>query len=217
MPVRLQETSCHAACQAAVRGGMLADVLIAERRWRGSPCGAGVTFAASVIAAVRRPRRLRPGQPIRRAAAAEGDGRQARQAADHALSRGDRQHRGGQLAPTWSPASRASSRQINYEDGAPVKKGDLLFTIEPEPYKVKLDQAKASEASAEATFKQAQATFDRSGRAAQAEGHDPGVVRSGAGDPRRRPVGARPGALQYQARRRSTTTIRRSRRRSTAS
>ena len=34
---------------------------------------------------------------------------------------------------------------INYQDGAPVKKGDLLFTIELEPYKVKLDQAKASE------------------------------------------------------------------------
>ena len=41
---------------------------------------------------------------------------------------------------------------INYEDGAPVKKGDLLFTIELEPYKVKLDQAKAAEASAEATL-----------------------------------------------------------------
>ena len=52
--------------------------------------------------------------------------------------------------------------QINYEDGAPVKKGDLLFTIELEPYKVKLDQAKASEASAESSFNQAQAAFDRS-------------------------------------------------------
>ena len=37
---------------------------------------------------------------------------------------------------------------INYQDGAPVKKGDLLFTIELEPYKVKLEQAKAAEASA---------------------------------------------------------------------
>jgi RND family efflux transporter MFP subunit len=52
--------------------------------------------------------------------------------------------------------------QINYEDGAAVKKGDLLFTIELEPYKVKLDQAKASEASAESSFAQAQAAFERS-------------------------------------------------------
>jgi RND family efflux transporter MFP subunit len=50
---------------------------------------------------------------------------------------------------------------INYEDGAPVKKGDLLFTIELEPYKVKLDQAKASEESAQSTFNQQQAAFDR--------------------------------------------------------
>jgi RND family efflux transporter MFP subunit len=51
--------------------------------------------------------------------------------------------------------------KINYEDGAPVKKGDLLFTIEPEPYRVKVEQAKAAEAAAEATLKQAQLTFDR--------------------------------------------------------
>jgi RND family efflux transporter MFP subunit len=51
---------------------------------------------------------------------------------------------------------------INYEDGAPVKKGDLLFTIELEPYKVKLDQAKASEVSAESSYNQAQAAFERS-------------------------------------------------------
>ena len=51
---------------------------------------------------------------------------------------------------------------INYEDGAVVKKGDLLFTIELEPYKVKLDQAQASEASAESSFNQAQAAFERS-------------------------------------------------------
>ena len=51
---------------------------------------------------------------------------------------------------------------INYEDGAPVKKGDLLFTIELEPYKVKLEQAKASETSAVSSFNQAQAAFDRS-------------------------------------------------------
>jgi RND family efflux transporter MFP subunit len=52
--------------------------------------------------------------------------------------------------------------KINYEDGAPVKKGDLLFTIELEPYKVKLDQAQASETAAESSYNQAQAAFERS-------------------------------------------------------
>ena len=51
--------------------------------------------------------------------------------------------------------------KVNYEDGAPVKKGDLLFTIEPEPYRVKVEQAKAAELAAEATLKQAQLTLDR--------------------------------------------------------
>src|SRR5687768_1680712 len=38
--------------------------------------------------------------------------------------------------------------QVNYEDGAAVKKGTLLFTIEPESYRVRLEQAKAAEVSA---------------------------------------------------------------------
>jgi RND family efflux transporter MFP subunit len=50
---------------------------------------------------------------------------------------------------------------VNYQDGDLVKKGTLLFTIEPEPYKVKLDQAKAAEVGAEATLKQAQAALQR--------------------------------------------------------
>jgi RND family efflux transporter MFP subunit len=50
---------------------------------------------------------------------------------------------------------------ISYVDGALVKKGMLLFTIEPEPYEVKLQQAKAAEAGAQATLKQAQSDFDR--------------------------------------------------------
>jgi RND family efflux transporter MFP subunit len=51
--------------------------------------------------------------------------------------------------------------EINYQDGAIVKKGTLLFTIEPEPYKVKLDQAKAAQEGARSALKQAQAAFDR--------------------------------------------------------
>lgn len=51
--------------------------------------------------------------------------------------------------------------EITYQDGAPVKKGTHLFTIEPEPYQLKLQQSQAEQAAAEATLKQAQADFDR--------------------------------------------------------
>ncbi len=51
--------------------------------------------------------------------------------------------------------------KINYQDGDEVKKGTLLFTIEPEPYRIKLEQAKAAEAGAEANLKQAEAAFQR--------------------------------------------------------
>ena len=51
--------------------------------------------------------------------------------------------------------------EIKYQDGDQVAKGALLFTIEPGPYQVKLDQAKAAETGAEANLKQAQAAFQR--------------------------------------------------------
>jgi RND family efflux transporter MFP subunit len=50
---------------------------------------------------------------------------------------------------------------IAYQDGASVKKGQHLFTIEPEPYQLRLQQAQASEAAAQATVTQTQADFDR--------------------------------------------------------
>ncbi|HTZ04024.1 MAG TPA: efflux RND transporter periplasmic adaptor subunit [Xanthobacteraceae bacterium] len=50
---------------------------------------------------------------------------------------------------------------ISYNDGDFVKKGTSLFTIEPEPYKLKVDSAKASVVSAQATLTQAQAEFQR--------------------------------------------------------
>jgi RND family efflux transporter MFP subunit len=52
-------------------------------------------------------------------------------------------------------------QEIKYRDGDKVAKGTLLFTIEPEPYQVKLQQAKAAEAGAQATLKQTQGDFDR--------------------------------------------------------
>jgi RND family efflux transporter MFP subunit len=50
---------------------------------------------------------------------------------------------------------------INYKDGASVKEGTTLFTIEPETYKLKLEQAQAAEAGAQASVKQAEADFKR--------------------------------------------------------
>ncbi len=50
---------------------------------------------------------------------------------------------------------------VNYADGDFVKKGTLLFTIEPDPYKVKAEQAKAAEVAAQANLKLAQVTLDR--------------------------------------------------------
>src|ERR1700751_2722174 len=52
-------------------------------------------------------------------------------------------------------------QSIDYTDGAFVKEGTTLFTIEPETYKLKLDQAKAAEAGAQATLTQAELDFQR--------------------------------------------------------
>ena len=50
---------------------------------------------------------------------------------------------------------------INYKDGEEVKAGQTLFTIEPAPYKLKLEQAQAAEAGAQATVKQTEADYER--------------------------------------------------------
>jgi RND family efflux transporter MFP subunit len=50
---------------------------------------------------------------------------------------------------------------ISYTDGDYVKKGTSLFTIEPEPYRLKVEAAKAAVTSAEATLKQNQAEYAR--------------------------------------------------------
>src|SRR5258707_5014044 len=52
-------------------------------------------------------------------------------------------------------------QSINYKDGSLVKEGTTLFTIEPETYKLKLDQAQASEAGLQALLKQTEAEFKR--------------------------------------------------------
>ena len=52
-------------------------------------------------------------------------------------------------------------QDIGYKDGAKVTKGEMLFTIEPQPYFVKLQQAQASEAATAADLKQAEAEYYR--------------------------------------------------------
>jgi RND family efflux transporter MFP subunit len=50
---------------------------------------------------------------------------------------------------------------ISYTDGDFVKKGTSLFTIEPEPYRLKVISAKAAVVSAQATLTQTQAEYVR--------------------------------------------------------
>jgi RND family efflux transporter MFP subunit len=52
-------------------------------------------------------------------------------------------------------------QSINYKDGSFVKQGTTLFTIEPDTYKFKLEQAQAAEAGAQASLKQAEADYKR--------------------------------------------------------
>jgi RND family efflux transporter MFP subunit len=52
-------------------------------------------------------------------------------------------------------------QEIHYKDGDEVKEGATLFTIEPEPYKLKLEQSQAAEASAAASLKQLEADYAR--------------------------------------------------------
>jgi RND family efflux transporter MFP subunit len=52
-------------------------------------------------------------------------------------------------------------QSIDYQDGSFVKEGTTLFKIEPETYKLKLEQAQAAEAGAQASVKQTEADFKR--------------------------------------------------------
>ena len=52
-------------------------------------------------------------------------------------------------------------QSIDYQDGTFMKEGATLFTIEPETYKLKLEQAQAAEAGSQATLRQAEADFKR--------------------------------------------------------
>ncbi|MCK1680456.1 efflux RND transporter periplasmic adaptor subunit [Bradyrhizobium sp. 147] len=52
-------------------------------------------------------------------------------------------------------------QSIDYQDGTFVKQGTQLFTIEPETYKLKLEQAQAAEAGAQASLRQAEVDYRR--------------------------------------------------------
>lgn len=52
-------------------------------------------------------------------------------------------------------------QSIEYQDGSLVKQGTTLFTIEPETYRLKLEQAQAAEAGAQASVRQTEADFKR--------------------------------------------------------
>ena len=64
-----------------------------------------------------------------------------------------------------------------------MKKGTPLFIIEPEPYKVKLEQAQAAEEGAKATLINAEAEFTAPAGAAGKGRLDPGQPRQGARQP----------------------------------
>jgi len=52
-------------------------------------------------------------------------------------------------------------QEIKYTDGDKVKKGDTLFVIEPEPYRLKLLQAQAAQEGAQAELVKSEAEFER--------------------------------------------------------
>ncbi len=52
-------------------------------------------------------------------------------------------------------------QEIDYKDGAAVKRGDTLFVIEPAPYQAKLQQATASLAAAQSQATQSEAEYKR--------------------------------------------------------
>src|SRR5215813_10796957 len=52
-------------------------------------------------------------------------------------------------------------QEIKYRDGDVVTKGTVLFVIEPEPYRIKLEQARAAEAAAVASARLTESEYQR--------------------------------------------------------
>jgi RND family efflux transporter MFP subunit len=51
--------------------------------------------------------------------------------------------------------------KLNFKEGATVRKGELLFEIDPRPYQVQFEQAMSQVALHETSLKVAQATYER--------------------------------------------------------
>ncbi len=78
----------------------------------------------------------------------------------------DRDDYEGRIAAVQTVEVRARVRghlmKVNFKDGEMVKEGDLLFEIDPRPYKAALDAAEAQKTAAEASLKLAKAEYARS-------------------------------------------------------
>jgi membrane fusion protein, multidrug efflux system len=59
------------------------------------------------------------------------------------------------------PQASGRITEIHFDDGAELKTGDMLFTIDPEPYKAQLDSAKATLAEKKAALELAKLQLDR--------------------------------------------------------
>jgi RND family efflux transporter MFP subunit len=77
----------------------------------------------------------------------------------------------GRIAAVETVEVRARVRghlvKVNFEDGKMVKKGDPLFEIDPKPYKVALDAAKAQESAAAAALDLARKEYARTAQLAR--------------------------------------------------
>jgi RND family efflux transporter MFP subunit len=71
----------------------------------------------------------------------------------------------GRIAAVDTQEVRSRARgyliKVNFQDGQLVKKGELLFEIDPAPYQATLDGAEAQKAAAEAALKFAKAEYQR--------------------------------------------------------
>ena len=64
----------------------------------------------------------------------------------------------------------------DYREGDPIKKGDLLFEIDPRPFKAALDQAKGVLAQAEARLGKTELDVKRYRAAGEGQSHQPGGI-----------------------------------------
>src|SRR5262249_14247435 len=74
----------------------------------------------------------------------------------------------GRIAAVLTDEVRTRARgyldKVSFQDGQMVKKGDLLFEIDPKPYQASLDAAEAQKAGAEAALELAQKEYARTAR-----------------------------------------------------